>query len=120
MGGITVTLADLVPLASRTDKVVLPVASAVTTILLSTNFAEATPGFELLKLGVPLMLVTLMALLPPVNSVSDVGDKVAAWAAIARNGAIRIVSQLNFLDGFMFFLAKCERFISTTDLGVAL
>jgi len=100
--------------------VVLPVASAVTTILLSTNFAEATPGFELLKLGVPLMLVTLMVLLPPVNSVRDVGDKVAAWAAIARNGAIRIVSQLNFLDGFMFFLAKCERFISTTDLGVSL
>ena len=103
-GGLTVTVAVLVPCESVTDRVATPTASALTLIAPRVRLAETAEGFELARVTAPRTRLTVMVDLSPGSNDREAGDRFTAWAATVTSGMIRLDSHRRLLEGFISFL----------------
>ena len=79
---------------------------AFTVILFPARVAETTPVFELDRLGLPLILLTVTTPLSPGDNMSELGDNFAAMDGNAKNDRIMIESQFHLPDRFIFLPRK--------------
>ena len=101
-GGLTVTLAVLVPRLSVTDSVATPTAFAVTLIFPLTRLVEAAVGLELASVTVPRMSLTTIVALSPGSKERVFGERLRACAPTAIKGRIRLESQRRLWESFIF------------------